>query len=38
VKELVTRFSPHFELVKHWVPRSFPSREGRERCFLWRRR
>lgn len=38
VKELTARFSPHFELVKHWVPRSFPSREGRERCFLWLRR
>lgn len=38
VKELGERFSPHFELVKHWVPRSFPSRKDRERCFLWRRR
>ncbi len=38
VEELIARFSPHFELVKHWVPRSFPSRRDRERCFLWRRR
>ncbi len=38
VGELITRFSPQFELVKHWVPRSFPGRAGRERCFLWRRR
>lgn len=38
VSELLARFSPHFELVKHWVPRSFPSRAGRERCFLWRRK
>jgi phosphoglycolate phosphatase-like HAD superfamily hydrolase len=38
VSELLARFSPQFELVKHWVPRSFPGRTGRERCFLWRRR
>lgn len=38
VAELQRRLSPHFELCRHWVPRSFPGREGRERMFLWRRR
>jgi phosphoglycolate phosphatase-like HAD superfamily hydrolase len=38
VAELQQRLAPHFELCRHWVPRSFPGREGRERMFLWRRR
>ncbi len=38
VAELHKRLMPHFELCRHWVPRSFPGREGRERMFLWRRR
>ncbi len=36
--ELNNRLAPFFERVRHWVPRSFPGREGRERMFLWRRR
>ena len=35
-KELLRRFSPHFELVKDWVPRSYPNRTRRERMFWWR--
>jgi SAM-dependent methyltransferase len=35
--ELWRRFSPHFELVLDWVPRSYPNRTGRERMFWWRR-
>lgn len=37
-EEVVTRFSPHFEMVQEWVPRSFPNREGLERMFWWRRK
>lgn len=36
--ELWRRFSPHFELVAEWVPRSYPNRVGRERMFWWRRK
>jgi len=32
------RFSPHFELLREWVPRSYANREGRERMFWWRRK
>lgn len=32
------RFSPHFELIEEWVPRSYPNRTGLERMFWWRRR
>jgi SAM-dependent methyltransferase len=35
--ELCQRFSPHFELVADWIPRSYPNRTGRERMFWWRR-
>jgi len=35
--ELWRRFSPHFELVGDWVPRSYPNRTGCERMFWWRR-
>jgi len=31
-------FSPHFELLGDWTPRSFPNREGKERMFWWRRK
>lgn len=31
-------WEPGFELIRHWVPRSFESRRGRERMFVWRRR
>lgn len=36
--EIIARFSPHFELVKDWVPRSFPNRTNLERMFWWRRK
>lgn len=32
------RFSPHFELLQEWVPRSYPNRTGLERMFWWRRK
>jgi SAM-dependent methyltransferase len=37
-EEQVARFSPHFELLADWVPRSYPNREGKERMFWWRRK
>jgi len=36
--ELRTSLGEAFELLDHWLPRSFPGRAGRERMFLWRRR
>ena len=36
--ELLARFSPHFELLSEWVPRSYPNRTGLELMFWWRRR
>jgi hypothetical protein len=36
--ELLRRFSPHFELVADWMPRSYPHRAGREWIFWWRRK
>lgn len=33
--ELWERFSPHFELLQEWVPRSYPNRTGLERAFWW---
>jgi SAM-dependent methyltransferase len=36
--ELMEKFSPHFELLADWTPRSYPNREGRERMFWWRRK
>ena len=36
-QELVERFSPHFELVKGWVPRSYPNRAGLELMLWWKR-
>ena len=35
-EELWQWFSPHFELVAEWLPRSYPNRVGRERMFWWR--
>ena len=32
------RFSPTFDLLEDWVPRSYPNRVGKERMFWWRRR
>ena len=37
-EELMERFSPRFELVKGWVPRSYPNRTGLELMLWWRRR
>ena len=36
--EVVQRFSPHFELLKEWVPRSYPNRTGLELMLWWRGR
>ena len=36
--EIWRRFSPAFELLEEWVPRSYPNRTGLERMFYWRRR
>ncbi len=37
-EELMTKFSPHFDLVQGHVPRSYPNRTGRELLLWWRRR
>jgi cyclopropane fatty-acyl-phospholipid synthase-like methyltransferase len=37
-EEIWARFSPHFKLVREWVPRSYPNREGLERMFWWERK
>jgi cyclopropane fatty-acyl-phospholipid synthase-like methyltransferase len=31
------RFSPHFDLLKEWVPRSYPNRTGLELMSWWKR-
>jgi SAM-dependent methyltransferase len=36
--EVVKRFSPHFELLKEWVPRSYPNRTGLELMLWWRKK
>ena len=36
--EIWERFSPHFDLLEEWVPRSYPNRKNLERMFWWRRR
>lgn len=36
--EVWTRFSPYFELLAEWTPRSYPNRAGLERMFAWRRK
>ena len=35
--EVFERFSKQFELIKEWVPRSYPNRTGLERMFWWRK-
>lgn len=35
--ELWQRFSPHFELLKEWVPRSYPNRINLELMLWWQR-
>ena len=37
-EELMKRFSPHFELVAEWVPRSYPNRTGLELMLWWKRK
>jgi SAM-dependent methyltransferase len=37
-EEQLARFSPHFDLLADWTPRSYPNREGKERMFWWRRK
>ncbi len=37
-EELLQRFSPHFELLAEWVPRSYPNRTGLELMLWWRKR
>jgi SAM-dependent methyltransferase len=36
--EQLETFSPHFELLADWTPRSYPNRENRERMFWWQRK
>ena len=36
--ELWQRLSPHFELLKEWVPRSYPNRTGLELMLWWQRK
>lgn len=36
--ELVERFSPHFELLNDWVPRSYPNRTNLELMLWWQKR
>jgi SAM-dependent methyltransferase len=37
-EELSQRFSPQFELLQDWVPRSYPNRIGMELMLWWRRK
>jgi SAM-dependent methyltransferase len=37
-EELLRRFSPHFELLRDWVPRSYPNRTGLEWMTWWQRK
>lgn len=37
-EEQIERFSPHFDLLEEWVPRSYPNRVGLERMFWWTRK
>ena len=37
-EEQLQRFSPHFELLADWMPRSYPNRAGKEWLFWWRRK
>ena len=35
--ELWNRFSPHFDLLHEWVPRSYPNRTGLELMLWWQK-
>ena len=37
-EEIMQRFSPHFDLLSEWVPRSYANRTNLERMFWWRRK
>jgi len=37
-QELWAWFSPHFELLSEWVPRSYPNRTGLELMLWWQRK
>jgi hypothetical protein len=37
-EEVLARFSPHFDLLDSWVPRSYPNRTGLEWMLWWQRR
>jgi methyl halide transferase len=37
-EEVLERFTPHFDLLSEWVPRSYPNRTGQERMFWWRKK
>jgi hypothetical protein len=37
-EEVWKRFSPHFELLQEWVPRSYPNRIGLELMLWWQRK
>jgi methyl halide transferase len=37
-QEILDRFSPQFELLNAWVPRSYPNRTGLEWMVWWQRR
>jgi len=37
-EELMERFSPHFDLLEGWVPRSYPNRTGLELMLWWQRK
>jgi cyclopropane fatty-acyl-phospholipid synthase-like methyltransferase len=34
-EEILKRFSPSFELIREWVPRSYPNRENLELMIWW---
>jgi cyclopropane fatty-acyl-phospholipid synthase-like methyltransferase len=36
--EVLQRFTPGFELLQEWVPRSYPNRTGLELMLWWRKR
>lgn len=37
-EEQIERYSPHFDLIEEWVPRSYENRTGLERMFWWKRK
>jgi SAM-dependent methyltransferase len=37
-EELLELFSPKLELLRGWIPRSYPNRAGRELMLWWRKR